>query len=333
MGKGVWGIDVSRYSVKAVRLEPTKEGFVLTDVEVISFPITGKIEEADLEVRIRDSLRQLKKTKRIGNEKCVLSLPTHSHYNRLVKLPPFGDLASAVQHEARQQIPIPLEEALWGYQIVERNYQPGEEKDIILLAIKRDTVTGFLKIVEEVGLNIEAIQLSPVAVYNFLTFDQDVSLPTVVLELGADNGSLIVIENERFWVRNLPMAGNEVTKAIQDGMNLPFTLCSSDSPSPVPAATSATFPPANASPSCRTWTSDLSTSGTPYAIACRSFRSATCGMPKAATIALPSTRQGTFVSVAAFPATGPATPKHADPTSSSLAWATMNAETIAVKLA
>ena len=53
--------------------------------------------------------------------------------------------------------------------------------------------------------------------------------------------------------------------------------------------------------------------GTAYAIACRSFSSATrveCRTRRATSTARP-TRQGTLVSSAASPSTGPATPKHA----------------------
>jgi type IV pilus assembly protein PilM len=223
MGKGVWGIDVSRYSVKAVRLEQTKDGVHLTDIAVVPYGVSGgKIDDVELESRMREALKQLKYSHRVGSERVVLSLPTHSAYNRLVKLPPFEDIDTAIQHEAKQQIPFGLDQVIWGYQIVERQYQTGEEKDVILLAIKKDVVENFLKIVEEIGLNVDQIQLSPVAIYNFLAFDQDVSVPTVVLELGADSGSLLVLENERFWVRNLPVGGNDITKAVQEALNVPF---------------------------------------------------------------------------------------------------------------
>lgn len=223
MGKGVWGIDVSRYSVKAVRLEQTKDGVHLTDIAVVPYGVSGgKIDDVELESKMREALKQLKYSHRVGSERVVLSLPTHSAYNRLVKLPPFEDIDTAIQHEAKQQIPFGLDQVIWGYQIVERQYQTGEEKDVILLAIKKDVVENFLKIVEEVGLNVDQIQLSPVAIYNFLAFDQDVSVPTVVLELGADSGSLLVLENERFWVRNLPVGGNDITKAVQEALNVPF---------------------------------------------------------------------------------------------------------------
>jgi type IV pilus assembly protein PilM len=221
MAKGIWGIDVSRFSVKAVRLEESKEGVRLTDVDVIPYKATGRLEEADLEGRIVEALKDLKFSRKIGGERVALSLPTHSSFNRLVKLPPVEDVVKAVHYEAQAQIPFSLDQVVWGYQMVERQYQPGEEKEVILVALKREIIDNFLKSIEEVGLNVEHIQLSPIALYNFLVADQDVSQPMIVLEMGADNSSLIVIEGERFWVRNIPISGNDVTKAIMEAFSLP----------------------------------------------------------------------------------------------------------------
>lgn len=222
MAKGVWGIDVSRYSVKAVRLEEAKDGLYLTDVEVLPYKVSGRLEDADLEGRIVETLKDLKYARKIGGEPVALSLPTHSSFNRLIKLPPVEDVDKAVHYEAQSQIPFPLDQVRWGYQIIERQYQPGEEKEVVLIAIKREIVENFLKTIEEVGLNVVQIQLSPVALYNFLVADQDTSRPMIVLEMGADNSSLIVIEHERFWIRNLPVTGGDLTKALMETFNLPF---------------------------------------------------------------------------------------------------------------
>ena len=37
MGRGIWGIDVSKYSVKAARLEQTKDAIELTAIDVIQY--------------------------------------------------------------------------------------------------------------------------------------------------------------------------------------------------------------------------------------------------------------------------------------------------------
>src|SRR3982750_886360 len=101
MAKGVWGIDVSKSSVKVVRLE----GDTLTHSGVFPYDSAGTGEAPDIDAQIKSAL---------------------------------------TKYEAQSQIPFNIEEVIWDYQYVERDYQPGEEKEVILFAIKRDIVEQFL---------------------------------------------------------------------------------------------------------------------------------------------------------------------------------------------
>ena len=165
MAKGVWGIDVSKFSIKAVRLEQGPAGMVITQVGVMPYEGTDTGEAVNLDSEIRHSLNDLKARLKIGSERVVLSLPGHSTFNRLIKLPPVEDakLAEVVRYEAQSQIPFPIDEVIWDYQFVDRRYAPGEEKEVILFAIKKEVVEQFLGNIQSIGLNIEAIQFAPVA--------------------------------------------------------------------------------------------------------------------------------------------------------------------------
>jgi type IV pilus assembly protein PilM len=154
----------------------------------------------------------------------VLSLPSHSTFNRLIKLPPVEEarIPETVKYEATSQIPFQIDEVIWDYQIVDREYQPGEEKEVILFAVKKEVVEEFLANLAELKLNIEAIQFAPVALFNFLVRDQELSGPIVALDMGGDNTDLIVVDGTKFWVRNLPITGNQLTRELAKGFNIPF---------------------------------------------------------------------------------------------------------------
>jgi type IV pilus assembly protein PilM len=220
MGKGVWGIDVSKSSIKAVRLE----GATLTHAGVFPYESAGTGEAGDLDEQIKTALSQIKSTYKISGEPVVFSLPSHSTFNRLIKLPPVEEskIPEIVKYEAQSQIPFNIDEVIWDYQYVERDYAPGEEKEVILFAIKRDIVEQFLGNIADLKFNTEAVQFAPVALFNFLLKDQDIKGATVALDMGGDNTDLIVIDGTKFWVRNLPITGNDITKALQKAFNIPF---------------------------------------------------------------------------------------------------------------
>ncbi len=220
MGKGVWGIDVSKSSIKAVRIQ---DG-TLTHAGVFPYESAGTGEAGDLDEHIKAALTQIKSTYKITSEPVIFSLPSHSTFNRLIKLPPVEEakIPEIVKYEAQSQIPFNIDEVIWDYQYVERDYAPGEEKEVILFAIKRDIVEQFLGNIAELRFNTEAVQFAPVALFNFLLKDQEIKGATVALDMGGDNTDLIVIDGTKFWVRNLPITGNDITKALQKAFNIPF---------------------------------------------------------------------------------------------------------------
>jgi type IV pilus assembly protein PilM len=224
MGRGVWGIDVSKFSIKAARLEAGPSGMILSQVGVMPYEGTDSGEPVNLDSEIRHSLAELKVRLKIGSDKVVLSLPGHSTFNRLIKLPPVqeGKLEEVVRYEAQSQIPFPIDEVIWDYQIVERQYAPGEEKEVILFAIKKEIVEQFLANIADIGLNVEAIQFAPVALYNFLSYDQDIGNSCIAIDMGADNADLLVVDGAKFWIRNLPITGNDITKSLQKAFKVSF---------------------------------------------------------------------------------------------------------------
>ncbi|MCZ6602598.1 MAG: pilus assembly protein PilM [Planctomycetota bacterium] len=44
----------------------------------------------------------------------------------------------------------------------------------------------------------------------------------IVVDVGADHTDLLVVEGNRFWIRNLPLAGNDLTRALTDKFQVPF---------------------------------------------------------------------------------------------------------------
>ncbi|GEM_PF-1929280 len=224
MAKAVWGIDVSKFSIKAVRAEGGKGGVTLTGLEVIEYPVPTGNEEIDVNERIREGLRTFMAKAHAQKDLLCCSIPGHATFNRFIKLPQVEPkrIAEIVRYEAQQHIPFPIDEVIWDFQKIERNYEVGEEMEVVLFAIKKDIVSSFLGDLAAVDIEIDQLQFAPVALYNFMMYDQDVSRASVVLDMGADNTDLIIIDGDKFWIRNLPIAGNDITKTIAKKFNCAF---------------------------------------------------------------------------------------------------------------
>jgi type IV pilus assembly protein PilM len=100
--------------------------------------------------------------------------------------------------------------------------------------MKRDQVFRALRPFTEAGIEIDIIQLTPLALYNFVTFDQMPATPpeqydpenppvsTIVMSLGADMSDLVVTNGYRVWQRTINLGGNHFTKALTKQMKLTF---------------------------------------------------------------------------------------------------------------
>jgi len=225
MARGVWGLDVSKSSLKAVRLEYKKGKAELTDIDIIEYPLSPNRDERSLDEEINKALSLFSSRHNIKRDKIAVSLPSHSTFNRFIKLPPsdpstFKDI---LQDEVKKHLPFEINEVIWRYQIIERAYQPGEEIDAVLFAVKKDLVENFIAKLVLGGIKIDVLQFTPVALYNYLKYQEEgLDKNIVILNVGATNTDLILVNDDKFWIRNLPVVGNDITKAVQQKFEVPF---------------------------------------------------------------------------------------------------------------
>lgn len=222
--KSAWGIDVSRFAIKCARLEKREESIILTDFVVYQYPQPEGDQQPDMYAQIKGAFENFKSENKAKANTIACSLPSHSTFNRLVKLPAVEEkkIPEIVAYEAKSHIPFPLEEVIWDYQIVSQRWQTGVEKEVIIFAIKRDNVEQLLVSTAKSGLNIDIVQFAPVALYNFIARDISFGETCLALDFGADNTDLIIIDHGKLWVRNVPITGNDLTKAIENKFNVSF---------------------------------------------------------------------------------------------------------------
>src|SRR5262249_6128811 len=144
--------------------------------------------------------------------------------------------------EAKQQIPFPLDEVVWDYQKVsEGTVTDGFAMDteIGLFAMKRDMINRFIGHFQAVKLEVHHVQMTPLALANFVTYDllkrggiDGEAAPApgvgkkkciVALDIGTDASNLIITDGARIiWQRPIPVGGNHFTRALTKELKLTF---------------------------------------------------------------------------------------------------------------
>ena len=98
--------------------------------------------------------------------------------------------------------------------------------EVGLFAMKRDQINRAILPFTVAGIEVDVVQMSPIALYNFVSFDQlkgpGSKDSVVLLDIGADNTDLIISDGTRIWQRNVPIGGNHFTRALTKELKLTF---------------------------------------------------------------------------------------------------------------
>jgi len=238
----VWGIDLGQSALKALRCKPNEDATRITAeaFDIIEYPKVLSAPDADAVELVREALKQFLSRNVVKGDKVAISVPGQAGLARFIKLPPVESkkIPDIVKYEARQQIPFPLDDVIWDYQQMGGGAEEDGfslETEVGLFAMKRDQVYRALKPFEEAGIEVDIVQLAPLALYNFIAFDQMRDLPkadeydpddppesVVLLSMGCDTSDLVVTNGFRVWQRSVPIGGNHFTKALVKELDLPF---------------------------------------------------------------------------------------------------------------
>ncbi len=232
--QAVWAIDIGQAAVKAIKLVPgeTPEQVVAEAFDFIEYPKILSQPDADPDELVREALATFTDRNDLKDCKVAIAVPGQSGLVKFIKLPPVEKkrIPDIVKFEAKQQIPFALDEVVWAYQQIGGEDEVNEEDftmaEVGLFAMKRDQINRAILPFTVAGIEVDIVQMSPIALYNFISFDQikgsGAKDSVVLLDIGADNTDLIITDGNRIWQRNVPIGGNHFTRALTKELKLTF---------------------------------------------------------------------------------------------------------------
>lgn len=238
-GKDVWGIDIGKCGLKALRCSRSSETgkLVAEAFDYIEYPMLLTQPEADPAELVQNAVEEFLSRNDVAGDTIAVSVPGQAGLSKFIKLPPVeaAKIPDIVSYEARQQIPFPLEQVVWSWQRLEGGIEESGfviDAEVALFAMKRDQVTRALEPFNKADIEVDILQLTPVALANLIMADQlppadeidpDAPPPSIVLaSIGVDSTDLIITNGLRIWQRTMPIGGNNFTRALVQGMRMTF---------------------------------------------------------------------------------------------------------------
>src|SRR5262245_38695346 len=174
--QGVWGIDIGQCALKALRLEMIDGKVTATAFDYIEHPKILSQPDADPDQLKREALEQFLSRNHLKGDIVAISVPGQSGLARFVKLPPVEEkkIGDIVRFEAKQQIPFPLDEVVLDFQKIgagEVSDGFAMETEIGLFAMKRDQIARELQHFTDVQVEVDIVQMAPLALCNYAAYE------------------------------------------------------------------------------------------------------------------------------------------------------------------
>ena len=230
------GIDIGTASIKVVQLKKEGEKFKLETYGQIS--TIGYLERLNetfqgtslktLEVVAREMLRVVLEKAEVTIRNAVMSVPVFSSFVSIIEMPFMGEkeLARAIQFEARRYVPIPLPEVILDWRVIETGIikndfspRPFKGKRILLIAVPVEVVNKYLRIADDLGFNVSALELESFSVARSLMPSDKSS--ACILDVGARASSFTVIDRGIVQMsHSLDVGGGEMTRTLATGLGI-----------------------------------------------------------------------------------------------------------------
>ncbi|MEK7138753.1 MAG: type IV pilus assembly protein PilM [Patescibacteria group bacterium] len=235
--KGKLGIDIGTSAIKVVETEKENNRFILKNYGFFEFKASDNVSKVDESKQIQSILklpdgeiiwgiREVIKKAKIRSTDVVASIPSFSTFATVIEMPYLSeqDLAKALTFEARKYIPVPLNEVILDWSIIDipkeqvNSIKP-PTVEVFLAAVPKDETARYQRIMKGAGLNLHALELENSALIRAL-IGNDLD-PTVIVNIGGRSTSILIVNKGYERVsHNYEIGGFEITRSIARSLNV-----------------------------------------------------------------------------------------------------------------
>ena len=224
----VLGIDLGSTSIKLVELSKKGKFPVLSTYGYIERPmekslrLTENVEEAI--PKMVSLLKKLYKAAGASSYEVVTALPNFAVFNSTIIVPAMKtkELQAAVTWEAKKFIPLPIEDVILDWKIIEIITDERTQKYRILLTVAaKEFVKKYMEVFKEANLKLLALETEAFALVRAL-IGKDPS-PVMIVDASAMSTDIIIVEKGvPILNRSIDIGGVVLSRAIANALGVDF---------------------------------------------------------------------------------------------------------------
>lgn len=228
----VVSLNLGTQTVGLAEFQRTPSGGVLLNAYKLTEILADPGAEAARLPQTRLAIGELKDGLKLkGVQPVNYAVSGQNLFARFVKLPTVAEdkVDQIIGFEAQQNVPFPIEEVVWDYQLVgggKNGAAPGDgQVEVVLVAIKADLLDGLNDAAESAGFRTHVVDAAPMALYNAFRYNySDLAGCSLLVDLGARTTNLVFLEAGKVFSRSIPIGGNAVTQGLAKEFQEPFNV-------------------------------------------------------------------------------------------------------------
>lgn len=219
--KSIVGVDIGTSYIKVAQITHG-ETKVLDTYGVVN--VSSQISSSQ-EAGIRETanvLVNLLNRAGVSTRRCVASLPNSAVFTSVIDMPKMseGELASAMQFEAKKYVPLPFAEVKIDWAIISEVPETNSMK-VMLIAVPNQVKNNYQAVFKQAGLDLEVIEIEALALIRSLIIDAGQN--NVIIDIGAKATGLNVVKDGLLQLtRSLNVGGDTITERIASSLNITF---------------------------------------------------------------------------------------------------------------
>lgn len=219
----VLGLNLGTQTVGMAEFRTGSDGGLVLSNYKLTELLADPAADASRLSQVRMAISEMSDSLRVKGSEVNYAISAQSVFTRFVKLPAVDEdkVDQIIGFEAQQNVPFPINEVVWTYQLVGSG--EGGRIEVVLVAIKSDLLDDINDAVQGTGLRTGIVDVAPMALYNAFRYNySDVTDCSLLVDIGARTTNLIFIEPRKVFSRSIPIGGTTITTNIAKDIAEPF---------------------------------------------------------------------------------------------------------------
>lgn len=221
--KPLFGLDIGFSSVKVMQIvdHGKKQQIVGYGVANYDSKVTkdGVIEDVETMAKATKELFETGLIGQINTRRVAVTVPVARTYNRIMTLPTMNksDLQAAVQMEASQYIPVPIDELYLDYSVMEKTK---DNTEILVVAVPKKIIDSYLTLTDLLGLEVSVLETTISASSRLVANAERNDIPTILIDFGSVSVDITIFDKQLVVTGTVAGGGDNFTELISKKLDV-----------------------------------------------------------------------------------------------------------------